>query len=154
MVGVGICVSYLCYSHIENKSCRCKLCRHWWHRKLSQRQPAVLPMAPKLVSWHVSVFIVLHVQYCILPIYRAHIQHDSAHNPTITVAKLGSNFALTNDTSYLALTGELWGVFREWFKEKWPRYIESALYRVVIYCCLPRPICFFRDEPVTHGPWS
>ena len=33
-----------------------------------------------------------------------------------------------NDTSYLSLTGELWVVFRELLKEKWPPYIESALY--------------------------
>ena len=31
------------------------------------------------------------------------------------------------DTSYLALTGELWGVFREFFGDKWLRYIESVL---------------------------
>ena len=46
-------------------------------------------------------------------IFRCHIQHNRAHNPTVTVAKLQSNFAFTNDTPYLALTGELWGVFRE-----------------------------------------
>ena len=33
-----------------------------------------------------------------------------------------------NDTQYLALTDELRGVFREIFKEIWPRYIENALY--------------------------
>ena len=37
------------------------------------------------------------------------------------------SIALTNDTPYLALTGELWDVFREFYQEKWPRYIESAL---------------------------
>ena len=44
------------------------------------------------------------------------------------MVKLRSCFALANDAPYLALTGELWGVFREFFKEKWLRYIESALY--------------------------
>ena len=43
--------------------------------------------------------------------------------------KTAVRFALTNDTPYLALTGELWGVFRELYKEKW-RYIESTLYWV------------------------
>ena len=33
-----------------------------------------------------------------------------------------------NDTLYLSLTGKLWVVFRELLKEKWPPYIESALY--------------------------
>ena len=34
-----------------------------------------------------------------------------------------------NDTLYFALSGQLWGVFRELYKEKWPR--ESALYNVL-----------------------
>ena len=38
------------------------------------------------------------------------------------------DFALTNNTQYLALTGELWAVLRALFKAKWPRYIEGALY--------------------------
>ena len=37
-------------------------------------------------------------------------------------------FALTKDTPYLALVGELRGVFHELYEEKWPWYIESALY--------------------------
>ena len=47
------------------------------------------------------------------------------------MVKLRPGFALTDDTQYLALTGELWCVFCEIFKENWPRYIESALY----ICC-------------------
>ena len=31
------------------------------------------------------------------------------------------------DTAYLALTGEIWDVFRELFGERWPRNIQSAL---------------------------
>ena len=31
-------------------------------------------------------------------------------------------------TPYLALTGELWGVFSEYFLENWPRYNGTALY--------------------------
>ena len=34
---------------------------------------------------------------------------------------------LTNHTPHLALPCQLWGVFRELYKEKWQRYIESAL---------------------------
>ena len=60
--------------------------------------------------------------------YRGRIQHDSAHSLIDTVAKISSNFALTNDAPYLALTGRLWGVFRELIKGKRPRYIGSALY--------------------------
>ena len=29
---------------------------------------------------------------------------------------------------YLVLTGELWGVFHEYFEENWPRYNGTALY--------------------------
>ena len=36
---------------------------------------------------------------------------------TITMIKLRSNLALSNDTLHLASRGELWGVFREFFKE-------------------------------------
>ena len=42
--------------------------------------------------------------------------------------KTSVRFACTKDTPYVALTGELWGVYRELYEEKWPRYIESALY--------------------------
>ena len=31
--------------------------------------------------------------------------------------------------------GEIWGVFRELYKEKWPRYIESALYNDFEFEC-------------------
>ena len=34
----------------------------------------------------------------------------------------------TSDIPYLTGMGELWGVFRELYKEKWLRYTESALY--------------------------
>ena len=37
-------------------------------------------------------------------------------------------FAFTNDTPYLALTGELWIVFRVIFKEIWPQCIKRAVY--------------------------
>ena len=33
------------------------------------------------------------------------------------------------DTPHLALMGELWDIFRELLEQKWPRYIESVLYR-------------------------
>ena len=31
-------------------------------------------------------------------------------------------------TPYLALTGELWGVFYEYLWENWPHYNDTALY--------------------------
>ena len=39
-----------------------------------------------------------------------------------------SEFWPTKDTPYLALAGELWGVFCEDFAENWPRYNDTAMY--------------------------
>ena len=38
------------------------------------------------------------------------------HSTAITMTQLRSDFALTNDTPYLALTGELWDVFHKLLK--------------------------------------
>ena len=47
----------------------------------------------------------------------------------MTVAEHKSNIRLTKGTPYLALTGELWGVFCEDFEENWPCY-STALYSI------------------------
>ena len=78
-----------------------------------------------------------------LSIYRGHIWLDSAHSSTITIVKPQSDLALTIETPYLNLTGELWGVFRELFKEKWPRYIESALYSI---CSWYRMVTYLQES--------
>ena len=62
-----------------------------------------------------------------LSVYRGHIQHECAHSLTMTVAKLKLNIALTNDTPYLALTSELWVVFRELLKKN-DRHISIVNY--------------------------
>ena len=46
----------------------------------------------------------------------------------MTAAKLKSDFKLTTDTPYLALAGELWGVYHKDLGENEPRYNDSALY--------------------------
>ena len=43
-----------------------------------------------------------------------------------------SVFKLTKDTLYIALTGELWGVYHGKFEENWPYYNGIALY----YCLI------------------
>ena len=43
-----------------------------------------------------------------------------------------SNVNHTSNSQYLALTGELWGVYYEDFKENWPRYNGTSLYHAVI----------------------
>ena len=44
------------------------------------------------------------------------------------MAERKSNIRLTKDTPYLALTGEVRGVFCEDFEENWPRYSGTALH--------------------------
>ena len=43
-------------------------------------------------------------------------------------AEYQSDAGTTKDTPYLALTGELWGVFCEYLWENQPRYNGTALY--------------------------
>ena len=40
----------------------------------------------------------------------------------MTEAKHAPHVIFSNDTQYIALTGGLWGVFREDLVDKWPRY--------------------------------
>ena len=46
----------------------------------------------------------------------------------MTEVKYVSEVIITKDTTYLALTGELWCVFCEDLGENWPRYKRTALY--------------------------
>ena len=41
-------------------------------------------------------------------------------------------FELTKDTPYLALSGELWSVFYEYFNRNWPCYKGFLLYSMHI----------------------
>ena len=43
-------------------------------------------------------------------------------------------FELTKDTPYLALLGELWSVFCEYFNRNWPCYKGFLLYIVLLTC--------------------
>ena len=40
-------------------------------------------------------------------------------------------FELTKDTPYLALSGELWSVFYEYFNRNWPCYKGFLLYNKI-----------------------
>ena len=48
-----------------------------------------------------------------------------------TQAEYQSDAESTKDTPYLALTGELWDVFCEYFFLDWSRYNGTALYQVL-----------------------
>ena len=50
-------------------------------------------------------------------------------------------FELTKDTPYLALSGELWSVFYEYFNRNWPCYKGFLLYFVV----------YFIDDFIMHS---
>ena len=84
--------------------------------------------APKYMINKCRVIFNLSNKFWTVPLYSGLLQRDSTRSTTATMVKLRPGFAFTNDNPYLALTGELWGVFREIFKGKWLRYIGSALY--------------------------
>ena len=50
------------------------------------------------------------------------------YSTLVTETEHKSEFVFTTDTPYLALTGELWGVYFEKFGESWPPYKDTALY--------------------------
>ena len=83
-----------------------------------------------IVSGYCSTSLVLKPEYhntitASLPryygllIYCGYIWLNRTHSTMIAMLKLRSGFALMNDTPYLALMGELWGVFHEFVKEKY-----------------------------------
>ena len=54
-----------------------------------------------------------------------------------TEAEYQSDAGSTKYTPYLALMGELWGVFCEYLWENWPRYNGTALYQLQLSQTLP-----------------
>ena len=51
----------------------------------------------------------------------------------MTEAKHNTDFELTLDTPYLTLTGEIWGIYRDYVEENWPRDNGTALYINSVY---------------------
>ena len=66
----------------------------------------------------------------------------------MTEAERKSYFELKTDTPYLALTGELWGVSYENFKEDWPRHDGTALH-IHIYAQMSE--CVFSLNAIING---
>ena len=52
-------------------------------------------------------------------------------------------FELTKDTPYLALSGELWSVFYEYFNRNWPCYKGFLLYLIYGFGGPPFPSAVF-----------
>ena len=61
-------------------------------------------------------------------IWQSYIYDNFVNITTQAEAEYKSDFVATKDTPYLALTGELWGVFCEDFVENWLCYNSTALY--------------------------
>ena len=51
-------------------------------------------------------------------------------------------FELTKDTPYLALSGELWSVFYEYFNKNWPCYKGFLLYVYISIISVPHTSIF------------
>ena len=72
-------------------------------------------------------------------------------------------FELTKDTPYLALSGELWSVFYEYFNRNWPCYKGFLLYKdksasrvtvFILYWEIPipgYPVFIPKWDPVVYG---
>ena len=59
--------------------------------------------------------------YSQVPLWRGAVYHDSTYDTVVTVVESKSDFKITKDIPYLALTGELSGVYCDDFGEHWPR---------------------------------
>ena len=60
-------------------------------------------------------------------------------------------FELTKDTPYLALSGELWSVFYEYFNRNWPCYKGFLLYLPGDLCIYLRQSRYVFDRLTPHG---
>ena len=68
------------------------------------------------------------------------------------MAEHKSGLALTKDTPYLALAGELWDVYCDEFSEYWSRYNGIALYYDKYILCVWWELKFMLAEKVRR--WS
>ena len=56
------------------------------------------------------------------------IYRDISYDTAMTATERKSDFMFKTGTLYLALKGELWGVYYENFEENGPRYSGTILY--------------------------
>ena len=59
--------------------------------------------------------------YSGLSMYHGRKQHDMEHNTKGRKLKLRTDYELTKYTPYFALTGEVWGIFSVYFREKYSK---------------------------------
>ena len=72
-------------------------------------------------------YTVIVYQYTVECCYNA-VRHNIAYITAVTEVENKSEFETTKVTPYLAVTGELWGVFSTNFGENWQFYNGTALY--------------------------
>ena len=92
------------------------------------------------------------------------MQHDISYYTAGTEVVYKSEFESTKDTPYLALTGELWGVYCEEFEENWPCYNSAALYSTLrwiaslvymAYAAVAARYCTQSSDDLTpNGLWN
>ena len=70
------------------------------------------------------------------------VQFITAYSIAIIVAESDSNFRITTDIPYLALTGELWGLCCEHFGENWHCIVCWALNILSYDVCSVTTVCF------------
>ena len=63
-----------------------------------------------------------------MPLKHGLIYHNITQGTVITVAERASDIRITTVTTYLALTGELWGVYCENIWENRLRYNRTTVY--------------------------
>ena len=64
-----------------------------------------------------------------VPLSRGLISHESTYDTAIRVAECERDIRIKTNTPYLTLTGELWGAYCEDFRENWPHYNDTVLYK-------------------------
>ena len=64
------------------------------------------------------------------------------------MAESESDFSMTTDTQYLALTGELWGVYCE----DWKKNVMKAL-RCIFFAATTEPKCYWKDYWSNNKIW-
>ena len=81
---------------------------------------------PRCINHHVTRKGFLSQNCCNTIEFRFNICHDITFS-TATMTEHKSNIKLSKNTPYLAIMGELWGVFCEYFGVNWPQYSGTAL---------------------------
>ena len=110
---------------------------YWWCTKHAQLIMGTWPIYKKhflqliLTKKTFHLIKYLLATFIFFPFFSICTCHNITYDTAIAVAESKSYIRITTDTPYLALTGELWGVYCEDFGENWQRYDGTAMHRRV-----------------------